>query len=192
MSNIKTKRLFTAFNLPEETIESIKPISRKLNEKYHGITWVRPEIMHITLHFLGDTNEEDEKKIIKILKANENKYPECNFRIDKIDFFPNEYKPRVIYLNCKQKNSFSAAMLQKDLMDKFVNQGIRVDLKRWHSHIALGRIKIRAHHPIDKSRVNKLIKQPINFSINTYDLIESQLTPEGPVYTIVRKFKISI
>ena len=53
------KRLFIAIKPSQITLTSINAFQANLREKlpYRGIRWVRPELMHLTLLFMGDVDK---------------------------------------------------------------------------------------------------------------------------------------
>ena len=49
-------RLFVALDLPDAVRRALADLIAQLKPKSRSARWVRPESMHLTLKFLGETN----------------------------------------------------------------------------------------------------------------------------------------
>jgi len=50
-------RLFVALDIPDAVRRALRELMARLKSECAGARWVRPEGMHITLKFLGETDE---------------------------------------------------------------------------------------------------------------------------------------
>ena len=50
----ETFRAFVAIDLPESVRSTLRTVQQELKSGKFRIKWVRPEIIHLTLKFLGD------------------------------------------------------------------------------------------------------------------------------------------
>ncbi|MFA5413726.1 MAG: RNA 2',3'-cyclic phosphodiesterase [Patescibacteria group bacterium] len=179
------KRAFIAINLPDEiktkfdlVIEELK----KLNPDY-GIKWIEPENLHLTLHFFGDLTEKQialvEEGIEEITKNIE------SFKMATGDFgcFPNEREPRVFFAAAE------ATKILHDLIGKLEvmleNFGYKVDTRPWQGHLTLGRVKDWSRCKISGVKI-----MPMNFTVKSIELMESELTPEGSIYSVIKSFPL--
>ena len=64
----KIARTFLAIKLPEDIIESIRRIQKKIMANNLNIKFVKPENIHLTLKFLGDTPISDIEEINRWIK----------------------------------------------------------------------------------------------------------------------------
>jgi RNA 2',3'-cyclic 3'-phosphodiesterase len=60
----------------------------------------RPEKMHVTLAFLGSTPPEKLDAVVAALAAGAAAQKRFALRFDRVGAFPNESRPRVIWLGC--------------------------------------------------------------------------------------------
>jgi len=183
------KRLFIALNLPIEVKSQLADLLIKLNQQNNTIKWCRPEGLHVTLHFLGYLNNQQEEQVKLIMQSSAGKFGNFEFKLGKINAFPNMDRPRVIYLECPQINGKSVIKLQSILAEKLIKINLRVDFRRWFPHLTLGRVSEKS----DKFRfnyqnLNQLMS--IIFAIDTFELMQSELTYQGPIYRQIISYKL--
>jgi 2'-5' RNA ligase len=89
-------RLFVALDLPDAVRSALADLIAQLKSKSRSARWVRPESMHLTLKFLGETDLQKLDSIRAALARIHSSQPiELHFRA--LGFFPNEFKPRVLW-----------------------------------------------------------------------------------------------
>lgn len=188
MPENKKKRLFIALNLPPELREMIAQNSQKILGGAKDVKWTRPEGFHITLHFIGDTDSETENRIKIALQSLDNKFAVLRFKTFRIAAFPNLAKPRVIFIECKQLNGNSSIKLQSIMARNLAQIGIKTDYRPWRPHITIGRVR-----ELQTPRLPDELAWPDlpEFEVTTFDLMCSELKPDGAVYTIIENYKLS-
>lgn len=180
-----TKRTFIAINLPNELKQNLEKVIEKLkriNPDY-AIRWVKPENLHLTLHFFGDLNE---KQIAQVEEGIEEITKHINsFQMTTGDLgcFPNEKNPRVIFIETKDTKSIHTLVGQLEVM--LQNLGYKVDTRPWQAHITLGRIKNQI-----KCKTKGVEIEPATFDVKSIELMESQLTPQGSIYSVIKSFPL--
>ncbi len=183
------KRLFIALNLPKAVKVKITDLLNELGRQSRGIKWCKPEILHLNLHFLGYLAEQTEKQIKLIMQSYAGKFGSIEFKLGGINAFPNLNRPRVIFIECPQVNGRSIYKLQSLLGEKLAQINIAIDQRRWQPHLTLGRVKeANTKFKTDYKENNKLTSTI--FSIKTFELMESELTKEGPIYHEVISYKL--
>lgn len=187
MPRLEEKRVFLALNLPNETKAEIDSLLAKLEKNVNYVKWVEKESLHITLHFLGNLNLDQIDDLIKNLAKLEGPYnQEIVFAISSLSAFPNIYNPKVIFLECRQQTGTNVIKLHKEMLDKVTKLNFTVDLRRWSPHITLGRAK----NKVDSQIFSQYgIKDKLIFKVNSFELMESNLTPSGAKYKIIKSFK---
>jgi RNA 2',3'-cyclic 3'-phosphodiesterase len=89
-------RLFVALDFPDEVRNALRDLMERVRRDSSGARWVRPEGMHITLKFLGETEEKYLAGVRSALREIGSASPvEMQFR--GLGFFPNERRPRVLW-----------------------------------------------------------------------------------------------
>ncbi|HNS40623.1 MAG TPA: RNA 2',3'-cyclic phosphodiesterase, partial [Promineifilum sp.] len=93
-------RAFIAVQLPVEVKEALGNVSRTLDSQVTrgAVRWVRPEQMHLTLRFLGDTDVQSLPAVQAALDAVATGYKPFTLQLEGIGCFPNARRPRVIWV----------------------------------------------------------------------------------------------
>ncbi len=177
MEHYSKKRLFMALNLPNELKKNINKGCAVMKHNNTGVRWVKSDIMHLTLHFLGNLDKGLVEHVKEAMKSLEGRFKKIEFITGKINAFPNLERPRVIFLECKQTNGESAHKLQDMLGKELVKIGIKIDSRLWKTHLTLGRVKYNQGLYLNPNCIKTYA-----FSISTFELMESELKYSGAEY----------
>lgn len=175
-------RLFIAIDLSEEAKEAVE----KVKEELKGIKGVKPvakDNLHLTLKFLGEVHDSKIDEIINALS--QVKFYSFKLSINKTGAFPNEKKISVLWVGAEPADPLIA--LKKEI-DKAL-PGFKDD-HQFKSHITFARIKYIANDS-DKKKITDVLRRQIkkvDFMADKFKLYKSTLTPEGPVYEVVKEF----
>ena len=58
VNNMSVIRTFIAINIPQDILSNLEQIQTELKQTKCRVGWVKTKNIHLTLKFLGDTNEE--------------------------------------------------------------------------------------------------------------------------------------
>lgn len=183
--NQEKKRLFFALNPPPDVEKEISQLIDYLAKENRGVKWVRGEGTHLTLHFLGYLDEQEEIEIKKGAAEAVGKFGEIKFRLGKINAFPNLARPKIIFLECRQTNGHSANDLRVFLGREILRAGLVLDERPWQTHITIGRNK-------NNSRLETTDYQPpiTSFTVSSFELMESVLSPDGATYYQLESYRL--
>jgi len=183
-NEIITKRLFIATFVERALLDPIYPEIQNDFSKVVSGKWVEPENLHFTYKFLGSV---DEKRIPRILDTISNYLQvfESSFEFNKIGVFPNPKEAQILWLGLfnPDRKVFEIAQGIDDNMKKI---GFRPEKRKFLPHVTLVRIKKTTNSGfIDVLKdYNRLKIPPMkSFAVN---LVESKLTSNGPIYTIIK------
>lgn len=181
------KRLFIAIDLPIEIKRELHKFEQEL-AKYisRGVKWVELENLHFTIRFLGETEEEKIPNITRIMDEVSQELNPFNISLKELGTFPNFKNPRIIWIGI-EKGKKEILNLFNKLEGKITELGFRKEEKDFSPHLTLGRVKERIRWN-EKWNINIL---NIEFLVEEMTLFESQLTPQGPIYTPLYKCKFS-
>ena len=180
------KRLFIAIKInPEDTFREVHSNLRGLlrSEK---ITWVSPENIHITLKFLGDTEEARIPAIMEAMRKSAEGIPPFSFHLKGTGIFGSSYQPKVVWIGVPDGSEM--VTLAKKLIDAMVPLGWPRDRQNFVPHLTIGRIrfirdKAAFQQAIDEYRSEKIQE----VQVDDIRLYESILKREGPEYKMIAK-----
>jgi len=180
-------RSFIAIELPKHVQSQIFHVSETL--KNSGVVvgkFVEKENLHLTLRFLGDTDEQKIEEIKKELSGIKMKKFEAE--TGNMGFFPSPEYIRIIWIELISKKIHD---LQKKINDELMKIGFLEEERGFSSHVTLARIKAVKDKNLFLSELNKLHFKKQKFSIENFVLMKSELTPKGPIYKVIGEFKLN-
>jgi 2'-5' RNA ligase len=183
------KRTFIAVKIPvsKQTAEEIQNIKYELQDE--KIKWVEIFNMHITLFFVGDTDEEMIQKISFNLYDLLNSKESFILKGKGVGVFKNLNNPRVLWMGIEESEYLQHLKLAIDQMMKKL--GFEIEIRKFKPHLTLGRIK----YVNDKRKLKNVLdcyKEFYfqDFEINKVIFYESKLTPGGPVYKVIKQIHL--
>lgn len=186
------KRLFLAIPIKtrdNDFIPLLEGLKRQLaHEKRIG--WVKPDNIHLTLKFIGNTPNEDVPKIIEAVGTMLKNHKSFTMDFNHTGIFGSRYAPRVLWLGM-QNTPQELYDLEEDTLSAFDKIGYLRDRQNFVPHITLGRIK----ELCEKQYFQKIVagieqKSYIRQDVNEIILFQSFLRPEGAVYKVLKKWEL--
>lgn len=171
-------RLFVALPLEQEMRDALYNDLAPFRERFHGITWVKPAAMHITLVFLGEIPDGRVASIRHALAGiGEKPYPfELIFR--GFGTFPPRGNPRVIFSRLEEGVEDLKALHSacSGALEPFVPPEGRRSFK---PHVTVGRVKKRGAG----NRLREELPEGVyRCRAERFVLYRSVLKREGPEY----------
>lgn len=176
-----TKRTFVAIKI--HTGEKMRMILDHLKKILSGekIKWVDPEIMHITIAFLGDTDEKIIPSITGIIKQTAHDSPAFELIFRGTGVFKNLRDPRVIWIGTEANPVLQNIKIR--IEDELAGFGFKKENREFRPHLTLGRIKwIKNTLALEKAIQLYKDQEVQRELISELIYYESILKPEGPVY----------
>lgn len=175
------KRTFIAVDIiPEESLlRTLSVIRKKLaGEK---IKWTDTGKMHLTLAFIGDTEEEIIRKIAEEVPQIAAETNTFNFSVAGLGVFPGLINPRVLWAGIKNYKSLNS--LQEKISGFLNTLYIMTRDREFKPHLTLGRIKYLRNTANLESLLTEFREEEFQ-SVRVKEVIyyESILRPEGPQY----------
>lgn len=174
-------RLFLAIPLPESYLDAFSSLAEQYNIR--GVGWTARENLHITLYFLGDIDEEEMAKMVKLLNGlKEIKSFDLDFR--ELAFAPPARPPRMIWAEFSHSQNFDRLVTEtyRACKDFISAPPARSQIP----HITLARFKDWAD--FREIQLPQLALEPIQ--VKKVKLMSSDLTPQGPIYREVQSVKL--
>ncbi|NYT01024.1 MAG: RNA 2',3'-cyclic phosphodiesterase [Methanocellales archaeon] len=178
-------RTFIAVDLSSEIKESIKDIIRQFSN--YSVRLVDPDLVHITIKFLGDVSEERISPITDALSG-----VNCSpFDIDigGIGVFPNTDYIRVIWVGAKG----DFIELYREVEKALNPLGFPPDTRKFMAHATLARSKRIPREQIRSlsSKIAQLSDVKLGrMKVDRIRFKKSTLTPNGPIYETLHEVRL--
>jgi 2'-5' RNA ligase len=169
-------RLFVAIDLPESTREFLVD----LDPKIHGVRWIDPSQMHLTLGFFGDVSEDADLALREKLSAIE--FGAFFLPIAGAGAFPAKGWPKVIWIGVGRGHPH-LFQLHKRVSDAAIAAGLEPDLRPFHPHITIARCRDVAPQLIRNFLKSNADLNAGMIRVDSFHLYSSRLTPAGPIHT---------
>jgi 2'-5' RNA ligase len=175
-------RLFIAFDVSEEVKNYLSGLQKLLPEDAK-LNFVKE--FHLTLKFLGDV---DDSKVdhIKAMLSNAD-FTQFTAKTSELGVFPDEKVIRVVWVGLEPKDTINA--FQKEIESALIDMFSKDN--RFHPHLTLARVKSVKDKKDFIEKLKKIPVKELEFSVSSFKLIKSELTPEGPVYEDVVEFSLN-
>ncbi|MBI4826724.1 MAG: RNA 2',3'-cyclic phosphodiesterase [Nitrospirae bacterium] len=175
-------RCFIAIELPEEIKKSLAETQTALKKYGAEIRWVRPENIHLTLKFLGDTEEEQLEKISANISEACRGFKAFSLKMTGLGVFPGMRSPKVLWAGLNGSNNIID--LQKGIDISMAHFGFKPEKREFSPHLTIGRFRSLANKDALLEAVTSgKVKNQGSFEVKTVALIKSSLTASGSVYT---------
>jgi RNA 2',3'-cyclic 3'-phosphodiesterase len=99
-------RAFIAIELGKDLQKQLDCLQDKLKISSPDVKWVKHENIHLTLKFLGPTEEEKIQPVQTILDKIALRFEVFDLEISNLGIFPNSRSPRVIWVGAIRKIGF--------------------------------------------------------------------------------------
>ena len=132
-------RLFIATPISPEVENELAQIISSLKNAGGPVKWVEPQNIHLTLKFLGDTDEKLIPQIKNIIDNIASHYEAVTTVLNFLGAFPNLSRPRVYWIDLKGGDYLGQIAAEFD--DAVHVLGFEKENRPFKSHLTLGRVK---------------------------------------------------
>jgi 2'-5' RNA ligase len=185
-------RAFLAIEFPELIKAGYGEALRGFEKRLGGFRWVRPECLHLTLRFLGETTEERARLLADPVVAVASGERPFRLSIGLAGAFGSSRAPRTLWFAVKEGSS-TLRRLQPRLEQLVREQGFAPDTKEWRPHITVARARGgRRGRPGATLEAWQQAAVESSFTGLWFEaceitLLSSELTAAGPIYSPIWK-----
>jgi len=156
----------------------------RTEHRLENVRWTRPENLHVTLRFIGNTPVDKTQELSENIKQELKEIKSFESELATTKVFPSEQKPRVIIIDFKKYEKWTP--LATALENAAVNSGFPKEERSFHPHLTIGR------NPKGIIKIPESIKvsENIILEINEVTLFSSKTYPEGAVYEVIDRFPL--
>jgi len=155
------------------------------------ITWVQPSSIHLTIRFLGDTDEELLDPMREAMATVRRSHGTIQIPVDRLQAFPNLRQPRVLWVGPSEQWFKSDAAnrltaLHQEIESCCRSLGFLTDDKPFTPHLTLARIKAGDRQAGQILTQSGVCDHPLSLgaiTVGAFVLMKSKLRPAGPLYT---------
>ncbi len=166
-------RLFTAIVIPlpiAQQLASLQP------QSVLGLRLVKVEQIHLTLHFLGDTNLTIVQQELQDFNG-----PAFELTIDLLGSFPTAERSTTLWAGIQDSKPLMD--LHTEMEARLVVAGYRPEKRHYRPHITLA----RCSQEVPKQVIQDFLAQqssfvPVTFVVQEVVLFSSRLSEMGPTY----------
>lgn len=182
-------RSFIAIELPHDLKLAISQLQAQLKSGSRApVKWVNPENTHLTLKFLGNIDFAVIDDIKKALRESVRGIPAISLGAENLGTFPNNIRVQVIWVGLTGELDRLQKLQQR--IDKELSPlGFPAEKRAFSPHLTIARLRDRAsvndRREIGRLVENTIFESSIDFSAKSINLMKSQLTREGPIYSVL-------
>ena len=180
-------RSFIAIELPEETKKGLRGLQAQLKAGSQApVKWVDPAHIHLTLKFLGNVAEDRMEEITAAMTQAVQGTSYFSLEVRELGVFPNPGRVQIVWVGVSGEVA-KLAHLQQRIESGLEGLGFPPEGRRFTPHLTLARVRDQAT-PDERARLGQLIadtefEAAHSFMVEAVNLMKSQLTREGPIYT---------
>jgi len=133
------KRLFVAIDIvPDDTFIKLYKELRSSSTRLDKVNWVEPDLLHLTLKFIGETVADELPAIEDSLQIACKDIPPFTLNIGRIGLFGSRYKPRVLWFGVDECEPLQS--LHHAIEKQMKKQGFPYSVGNFVPHLTLARI----------------------------------------------------
>jgi 2'-5' RNA ligase len=178
-------RAFIALDLPEPARRAAAEVSRALRAlpRADAVRWVRPELLHVTLRFLGDVETQRLGPLVECVGAELAEVSPFALELGGVQVFPPR-RPRVVALHLHPEETLGA--LAAAVERGAVTAGFPAEERPFRAHLTLGRVRgRRGPHTAGVGS-----PPPAPWDVAETVLFRSRLGSDGPRYTPLERIAL--
>jgi 2'-5' RNA ligase len=194
-------RTFIAIELPTSLQDQIGQRQQILKTRLRAyglerlVRWTAVEKMHLTLRFLGETDEGQRSHVAASLEAIAAAHPLFSLGLGTLGCFPNCHRPSVIWLGMRGDLEPLSA-LQARIEEAARAAGFEADKRPYTPHLTIARIRRQAGSQARRKLGQALQDTPLPappppFTVDRIAFIQSVLKPSGAVYTALGRYPLA-
>lgn len=182
-------RCFVAVDLAtSEVVKRVSVLGNELSKLDAKMTFTKPTLIHVTLKFLGEIPELLVKRVAESLE--EISFSPFSVELKGVGAFPNERRPRVIFVRVGQGAS-DLVSLAGEVERVITRLGFAKERRPFIPHATVARVKRLGPRFSLREFIEKYSSTVFGVvQVESFKLKQSVLTPQGPIYSDLRVYKL--
>ncbi len=176
-----TVRCFIAIDIGEETRREIETLIRALRRLGPDLKWLTGGQIHLTLKFLGNTEETMVVRIEEALKAVAAAHRRFTLTAAGTGVFPDYSRPRVLWIGISGPEELD--ILYNDIETAMERLGYRREARTFRPHLTIARVKTqKGLTPLLRELRGYKEREFGKIEVSEILLMKSTLKPTGAEY----------
>jgi RNA 2',3'-cyclic 3'-phosphodiesterase len=182
-------RLFLAVELDEAVRRAAADTARTLAAALdrqgirRGVSWVAPENLHFTLHFLGEVDEPTSRAVVDRVSPALSAAP-FDLALAGLGTFPPSGPPRVIWLGVAE-GARELAAVHAEIGRRLEGLGVPLERRPLSAHLTIGRVKSPLGPRLHDVLAGASLAREARCRVDHVTLFESRLSPRGATYSVI-------
>jgi 2'-5' RNA ligase len=157
-------------------------LRKELADLGRGVRPVRPEQLHLTLRFLGDTDEGSVDDLRTLMTTSVEGVDPFRLTFEKVGTFPNARKPRVVWIGLTGAEPLMD--IARRLEEGVVDLGWKREKRGFRPHATVARVKYIKRLGRLQSLLTRWSDRSFgSMEVLSIELKRSELTPQGAIHT---------
>ena len=199
-------RAFLAVELSEELRATLATLQQELKQSIEPelkrgtrISWVQPASLHLTIKFLGETDEQMIDPLRAAVEQGIGSQMAVNVPLERLGGFPRPQSPRVLWIGPSE--NWEKGIDAKRITEIYARieqacEDLRFlrETKPFSPHLTVARIKTGERHVGVSLAQSGVLDRPIllgSLAVESVALMKSELKPTGSVYTKLWSVRLS-
>lgn len=164
-------------------------LRRKADTRKGDVKWVDPNVMHLTLKFLGEIKAEQSVDACRAAEEVAGRHSSFELEVEEVGHFGGN-SARVLWVGAGQ-NCSPLVQLHEDLEQQLEQAGWPREGREFSAHLTLCRVRntkagiifARAIRPYKDLKVGSM-------SVEALCVYQSELSPQGPIHTKLGNYRL--
>jgi 2'-5' RNA ligase len=187
-------RVFLAVQVPDSVRRAIDGAADPLRARLPRVRWVRPELWHFTLIFLGERPPDEVRQVEQVAAAACSGVSPFALDVQGTGVFPNPLRPRVLWIGADTGADELGALREK-LRHALRESGIAVPDESFNAHLTVGRVRDdttpEARRTIGSLWGDLRLPELPAIRVSEACLVRSDLGPGGSRYTTLATLRLA-
>ncbi len=183
-------RVFIAIDIEPGILKGIGSLQKELGRDMpssKGVKWVRPDLIHLTLKFLGDIDEKSVDKVKRVVANAAERQAGFSINVGGLGVFGRP--ARVLWVGVDR--SVELGGFRAGLEKYLVKAGMKEDAQKYSAHLTIARINnFKASKAVAMLAKEHEKTQFGSFFADSVCIYKSELTSDGPEYTLLSRTKL--
>ncbi len=178
-------RAFIAIELPADIKMGLEELETSLKAGRYRAKWVAPENIHLTLKFLGGISIDSINNVTQAMERAVTGITPFRLAVNGLGVFPNTQRVQIVWAGVTG-NLEKLLQLQKHIDAELKNLGFVPESRPFTAHLTIARLRNEASSSERQLIGQKVIETSFEggeFKVESVNLMKSQLTREGPIYS---------